>query len=59
VVAVFRTTPESGPIHIAKDECLDGEVKIVMSAFQGEAHFMDGGIAEFLWFTAIPAKGLL
>ncbi|MCK4356247.1 hypothetical protein KAW44_04120 [Candidatus Bipolaricaulota bacterium] len=57
VIAVFSTTPESGSIHIAKDECLDGEVKIVMSVFQGEVPFMDGGIAEFLWIHGDTSQG--
>jgi len=49
VVAVFRTTPESGPIRFSKDESIAGDITIVMSDSSEEAPYMEGGISEYLW----------
>ncbi len=57
VAASVRTTPESGPLRLSKDESLEGDITIVMSEFFEGARYMDGGIAEYLWLHGDTGRG--
>jgi len=48
LLAVVRTTEESGPIVVSEHESLEGRIRIEMGRFLGSEGFMSGGLARDL-----------
>ena len=57
VVADVKTTPESGPIRFSKNEALTGDIRVVLTDFSGDAPYMEGGIAEYVWLHGDTGQG--
>jgi len=48
VIIELKTTELSGPLHVAEDLFLEGDIRLVMDTFVGSQPFMAGGIAQEL-----------